>query len=254
MEKSKPELNYVEYHVAYHCNLKCKGCTHYSNIAQPEFGNLVQFQMDMERLSELFANIKKIRLLGGEPLLNAELPEFIKVCRTIFPYSDIRVVSNGLLIPNIKEAVLTTMRDCKADFDITQYPPTQQIIDKIKSRCNEFGLICHVSLPVTEFFDLRNDAGDSNPQEMYEHCISRTCHFLENGKISLCPRPLIYAKFGKEVGIEDDFLAKEIIDIYSDINSGEELLKLFSQPIESCKYCETVNKKLFSWEGNHPYL
>ena len=104
VDSSKPVLNYVECHISYHCNLKCKGCSHFSNIAEPEFPNFEQFQNDMQRLGELFRNIEKIRLLGGEPLLNPELPKYIECCRKIFPLCDMRVVTNGLLIPTVSQS------------------------------------------------------------------------------------------------------------------------------------------------------
>lgn len=40
IDYNKPQLSYIEYHVSNHCNLKCKGCGHYSNLADTEFGNL----------------------------------------------------------------------------------------------------------------------------------------------------------------------------------------------------------------------
>ena len=250
----KPELNYIEYHVSYHCNLKCRGCTHFSNVSDKRFGDLEQFKKDLNRLAELFSNIQKIRLLGGEPLLNPDLHNFVTVCRTTFPNADIRVVSNGLLIPRIDKNLLTVMNENNVEFDISQYPPTTDVLGEIKSICEEYKVNCHISSPIKMFFDLRNDKGDSNPKEMFDNCISKSCHFLEDGKISLCPRPIINKQFGSMVGINYDFLESEIIDIYKDIDNGEQLLDMFSKPIESCKYCETINKKLFEWEGNYPYV
>lgn len=250
----KPELDYIEYHISYHCNLKCKGCTHFSNISDVKFGDFNSYSKDIRRLAELFSNIKKIRLLGGEPLLNKDLVKFIIESRRVFPVADIRVVSNGLLIPKVDRSLLEAMHENNVEFDISQYPPTTELLNDIKEICDVYKVNYHISNPVKTFFDLRNDRGDSDPQEMFKNCISRSCHFLEDGKISLCPRPIINKQFGKVVGIDYDFLETEIIDIYKDIDSGNQLLELFSKPIESCRYCETVNKKFFEWEGNHPYV
>ena len=81
----KPYLDYFEYHISDHCNLKCRGCGHYSNIAIPRFGDLEKYIKDLERLKELFWGIKTIRLMGGEPLLNNKLSDFMFYTRDFFP-------------------------------------------------------------------------------------------------------------------------------------------------------------------------
>ena len=56
-------LLYLETHVADTCNLKCRGCMHFSNIAsKPNFPDLKEFDRDFKRLSELFSNIFKYLL------------------------------------------------------------------------------------------------------------------------------------------------------------------------------------------------
>ena len=60
-------LLYLETHVADTCNLKCRGCMHFSNIAiHPNYPDLQKFEQDFKRLSELFRNIFIIRLMGGD--------------------------------------------------------------------------------------------------------------------------------------------------------------------------------------------
>jgi molybdenum cofactor biosynthesis enzyme MoaA len=73
----KPELKYLELHLTDHCNLNCKGCGHYSPIAQENFASFVEFKKDMLRLGHLFRNIQIIRLMGGEPLLHPDVAFFL---------------------------------------------------------------------------------------------------------------------------------------------------------------------------------
>lgn len=73
-----PELMQIEFHLADHCNLNCKGCTHFSNLVkEPVLADYEQFRQDLRRLSGLFSNIYEIFLLGGEPLLNPDAGNFI---------------------------------------------------------------------------------------------------------------------------------------------------------------------------------
>ena len=67
--KKKESLDYIEYNVVGHCNLNCKGCSHFSNIQKKEFADLATFEKDISMLKKLFSEIRLINLLGGEPLL-----------------------------------------------------------------------------------------------------------------------------------------------------------------------------------------
>ena len=66
-------MEYVEYQVADECNLKCKGCLHFSNlVSAPVHPILGEFERSLIHLKGKFSNIATFRLMGGEPLLNEE--------------------------------------------------------------------------------------------------------------------------------------------------------------------------------------
>lgn len=249
IDVSKPRFDYIEYHVADHCNLKCKGCGHLSNVAKPAFGNLGQFRKDLIRLKELFWGIERIRLMGGEPLLNPELPEFIASAREAFPDTNIRVVSNGLLIPRADDRLLRTMRDCDAGFDVSQYPPTQSIKEDIELRCMENEVQLSLSPLITEFHRRKKEA-PPDAQTAFDKCASSHCHFLLDGKISLCPGPILSKRFSDIV--ERVYFEEDIIDLYDKSLTGFALNEVFSKPNRRCAFCG--NYEQFEWEGNYPRL
>ena len=73
-----PYLSYLEFHVADHCNLNCKYCTHYSPLVEkPVFTDYERFEADFRQLKKLIIDIGVIRIVGGEPLLNPELGKYI---------------------------------------------------------------------------------------------------------------------------------------------------------------------------------
>ena len=117
IDTPKPRLDYLEFHLADHCNLNCRGCAHMSNIAEPHLADLDQYIKDIARLRDLFWGIDRIRLMGGEPLLNDQLPEFIKVTREFFPDTDMHVVTNGLLLTQNKQTLLRVMHDNHCSFN-----------------------------------------------------------------------------------------------------------------------------------------
>ena len=74
MNKMRGPFISFEYHLADHCNLNCKGCDHFSPIAETKLTEFTQFKKDINRMSELFEKkAKSIHILGGEPLLNPEI-------------------------------------------------------------------------------------------------------------------------------------------------------------------------------------
>lgn len=246
---NKPQLSYLEYEVSGHCNLNCKGCTHFSNLEKKEiFGNIDNFSQDIKRLKELFRGIKIIRLLGGEPLLNPELPKFYRIARKFFPDSKIQVVTNGLLIPTMSSEILDEMELLQIEFDITQYLPTSRIIDKIKAKLEERQVKYYVSPLVENFFDRNNFNGDSKIEESFSKCTSRGCHFLHNGKLAVCPRPFTFKRV-ENSNIDNALLESDIINIYDSNMSGEYINERISKPANTCRYCYPQNKlKYFRWQ------
>lgn len=247
----KPRLEYYEYHISYHCNLKCKGCGHYSNLVPPEFGDFEQYERDIHRLKELYSGVKTIRLMGGEPLLNPKLAEFCTITRKAFPDANIRVVTNGLLIPGIDKEVLQVMRKHYIGFDITQYPPTVRLKEKIELKCIENDVAFHMSEPIEKFFSIVNVRGDSDREKEFETCISQKCHFLENGFISVCAMPVLNKKYRDLIDQRIVLSKGDIIDLYDKSLDGFQLNDLLSRPIELCRYCDNTHKKWFEWCGNY---
>ncbi len=254
IDVSKPYLDYFEYHVSDHCNLKCRGCGHYSNIAKPQFGDLESYRRDIRRLKELFWGVKKIRLMGGEPLLNRKLPEFISDTRSIFPDADIMVVTNGLLIPEADDKLLKTMHKKFVRFDISLYPPTNEIKEKIELKCIEHGVNFCFSDLIEQFFDNINYRGDSNQEDAFARCGSNHCHFLEKGKISVCGLPILYKKLQDRLDWDVQIEDRDIIDLYDKDLDGRKLNDLLSKPMPACRYCSDNKAKMFQWQGNYPYF
>ncbi len=43
-------IPYLETHIVDHCNLKCRGCTHFAPLADPYFKSIEEFENDLKRL------------------------------------------------------------------------------------------------------------------------------------------------------------------------------------------------------------
>ena len=58
-------LNYLEICINDFCNMNCKGCSHFANLAPKEFEDFEQVKSDIIRLRQIFSHIDKIRIMGG---------------------------------------------------------------------------------------------------------------------------------------------------------------------------------------------
>ena len=93
-------LEKIDIHITDHCNLNCKGCTHFSPLSEEFYLNIDNFRTDLARLAALTgAQLGQIFLLGGEPLLHPHLTDFFPIARDLFPNTQIIIITNGILLP-----------------------------------------------------------------------------------------------------------------------------------------------------------
>lgn len=233
--KKKPILDYVETEITEFCNLNCKGCCDYSNIAREKtFYELDEFTRDFRRLAELFSGVDKIRLMGGEPLLNPRLTEYVQTAREIFPHADLRIVTNGLLIPKLSDEALRVIRENDCLFDISNYPPTRKAFPGIKKRLEETGVGYDLGFPMNYFVRSIREHPLDDPGPAFRNCIFTHCHMLGHGKLAPCSYAYCIGRLNREYGLS--FPENDYIDLYADV-SGEEIIRRFNRPHEFCKCC-----------------
>ena len=206
----------------------------------------------MERMCELFSTIRTIHLMGGEPLLNPDLPSYIMEARRIFPNSRIVVYTNGLLIPRAGKVLFDAIRNNDACFLITCYPPTGEIKEKIIEVC-ENEQVDYSFLPKVHYFYRQKrrwryfDAGKA-----YKRCSYSFCHTLDDGKLCVCTAPIAEEQ-AKDLSPSICRVSSyDTINIYSpEIKNGYDILDRFSNPIPFCRFCDTKKGERFKWEGHY---
>lgn len=247
----KPCLPYLEYHVSEHCNLKCKGCGHFSNIVKKEkFPNKNEFGSSLFGLSKKFSNIKMIRLMGGEPFLNPDLAFFIYKAKEIFPYSDIRIVTNGLILSKTSTNIIKAIKECGATIDISQYPPTRDIIEDIICFADDNQVKIQIGLEIKSFFaSLKSDVNyNTNVERIFSSCISKTCYFLKDKRLYPCPLGILLYENRDflELDISKEAVMSNSFDLIEGDESGWDILKKLFYPNGFCKYC--TEQRVFAWD------
>lgn len=110
-------MPHIELHISDKCNLNCRGCTHFSPLFDDVGAVLENKMADIKQLKKIFSDILRIDVLGGEPLLNPQLKEYIVELRRELPKTFIQIYTNGLLIPRLDKDVLqaihVTILECQ---------------------------------------------------------------------------------------------------------------------------------------------
>lgn len=244
----KTFMPYLEYNVVDSCNLKCKGCTHFSNLCKDdEYADVDEFKADLIQMAKN-VEIGQLRLLGGEPFLHRRLGDFLDIARNVLPDADINIVTNGLLLTRLDDQIYKKINDNKIGIHISRYKPTDKMLDKIEEVLNEKKVDYFVEDMVIEKFakclDMR---GISNPDNSQKACIALGCRFLNHGRLYKCPFDGlidIFANYYEYQSVPQN----RGIDIYEkDIDWKVLLEQLYQNPIEMCKYCAET-KEMFNWQ------
>ncbi len=253
MDNEKVYIPYLETNLIDSCNLNCKGCTHFANLfSDDDFYKLEDFKRDVKQLSSR-ADILRFRLLGGEPLKLKNLDQYLKIARNYLPQTDLRIVTNGLLIPNTPQYIFDSLRENRIVVDISPYPPTLKILDKIKNILKENNIFYTQSTAggIETFTTFLTLHGGHNPQKSRAVCINDICRFLRNGKIYKCPVDALSYKLVEHFGIKD-FPKATGVDIFA--KNFSTLMEHLDDNIELCYWCNETAREIQWTPENNPKI
>lgn len=248
----KPEIEYLEVHASEVCNLNCRGCGHFANIADKEktpFLEVGSFRKDMLQLKTYFQSIKVFSLMGGEPLLAPKLDQYVVIIRENFPKTKIQILTNGLLIDKMSYTILDSLRKNNVVFVITQYPPTEEKMFEITRFLHKNFLDFYIApFKVKNFAKLIVEAGNEEPKKSYQNCPCKYRPFLESGKMYICPTSALIKRYNCRFDMKINPNDNDYIDIHNFYGSGWDIIKSLKQPSNMCHWCAAGNAELFQWK------
>lgn len=270
---------WLEVNVADHCNLDCQCCDHFAPIADRYCLSVEDFEKDMTRLSELMSGeIGIFKIQGGEPTLNPNLIDFMRITREKFPTSTIFFFTNAILLLRLENGKNGNIWQAMKDYDVTLMITTYPIkldYKKLDEKAKEYGIkyerfveIGKVNpdeagsgkkyygkdidkLSVHHPFDLNGNVPKYEYISCYQFNESIT---LRHGKIYTCPLIPYIGYFNKHFNQSLETTENDYIDIYK-AQSYEEIAEHCSKRADFCKYCKvscrsprkfTISKKELS--------
>lgn len=226
-------LPHVEMHISDHCNLNCKGCTHYSALFEKNFPKFENAINDVIELKSKCSHIIRFYIMGGEPFLNPEIDKYIREITNILSGSDVWIVTNGLLLLSVNEEILKLISKLNVIVSISEYDPTHRIMSKIINRLDKYNVTYDIR-PFDKKQKFIKPLSLNNNSIYPNICISDGCINIWNGKIARCPS-LMYVKRLNEyfdINLPED----GIMDLY-DCPEGKELVNLLKRKVPLCSHC-----------------
>lgn len=239
----------IEFNLTDHCNLNCKGCTHYASIAPETYTPVEQLESDMRHLSSIrgHRSIRQVYLLGGEPLLYPHINEAITLARQLFPWAEISIFTNGLRLPRMDSLFWELCRQNDITLAVTRYPIDFDY-DNVMDLCRREGV------RVTQFgdrgeqdsfFKVRLDPLKRQNRWLSNfRCYSFGCLTVTDGKLFPCPQSACIQNLNRRFGYEFRWESGDYLNV-SDITDAGQILRLRNRPVPFCSYCRKVTPTLY---------
>ena len=245
--RKPPRLHRIVIHLTDHCNLNCKGCSHFSNVAAPAFADPAQLDREFERLADLF-EVTEIYLLGGEPLLHPKLKEFLRSARQHFPRTKLILLTNGILLPKMGPEFWRTMGEERITLMYDDYPISLKT-DLIRERACENGVEVELMEHHDEFFKLPIDfSGSQDPADSFSRCRTvANCPTLRDGRLYPCAYIAYIDLFSEHFGVKGlEPCTNDSISIF-DTDDAYRIMDFLLNPVPWCSHCDFSTSEKYGW-------
>lgn len=234
-------INYIELVVTTKCSLKCKDCANLMQYYKKPYD--VDYEIIEKSINKLINSvdeIKKFRILGGEPFLHSRLEDVINLVANSEKIVSIEVVTNGTIYPK-KQSTINALKNEKVNVVVSNYGKLSKEKDNIMDLKSTYGI--NVSLlEIDHWLDYSNiscrNNDDSYLNIQYKKC-NHQCTSLLNGKLFDCPRSAHSMDLGIIPYNEDEFV--NLIDDDNIDLTRSKLVEMFEgnkQFIKACNYCD----------------
>ena len=204
----------LEFHVAFGCNLTCESCAHYSNHTHSG----VIAPAELERQIALWNRKivpKSFRLLGGEPTLNRDLLDLIRIARQGWPAAggtQLELITNGLRLERFPGLpALLEETDCRLVISVHHDGPDYaRAVEPVRTLVEGWQAAHTIRVDWRTSFkrwtrryhgygSAMKPFADGDQRASWTNCPAKDCVQLFEGKLWKCPAlaylPMQHAKY-----------------------------------------------------------
>lgn len=270
----KHKFSKIEFYITNVCNLNCEGCNRFNNYSFSGWQRWSEYESIYEQWAK-HIDIDHMILLGGEPLLNPDIIEWIYGLNRIFK-RNVQILSNGTRINHVKGLYESLQVNGNwmgiswhnpntiDEFDqkVRQFLKGEVIkIDKNHPE-NKFGAPLmwmdsnQVKIPLWIQYDFYDSAikttptgrltlHDSDPIVAHNNCgfaRFKNYHFIK-GKLYKCGPVALFPEFDQQHNFEISEQDRDLLNSYRPLTvdaypeHGSDFLAELSQPLPQCKFC-----------------
>lgn len=226
----------LDVHIVDHCNCNCRACAHFAPCVTGDVTYAAdEVTRSLQRLADLVPNVVNLWILGGEPLLHPELATIVRNARQYFPWTNIGVVTNGILLPQLPTATAAVMRENNVSMIVSLYPPLHDRVDCIVNILHKHEL--RWSITRCDRFEKRIYNKKIAPREHgFVKCGHNMC--LRGSRVGYCVMALFTDYFNARFG---NLLPEDKgVDIFA-VHDGHELLTALHRPLQLCSQCTSCD-------------
>lgn len=228
------QVNVVE-----NCNLSCRSCSHLSPVLPKYSVEPSALYRDLKILSRHY-HARYLELLGGEPLLHADLLGVIDAARRSTVADEICVLTNGTRLPRMPEEFWE-----RVDRVTVSSYPGHELSEEASNLCLQRARSAGVELVFESKDDFResySELGTTNRRlvrAIYESCAvihDWGCHTVALGRFYKCPQAYFLPKVVDACAGNQE---RDSIRIADSEDFGRDLKAFLqsSRPLVSCGYC-----------------
>ena len=264
----------IEFYITNVCNLTCEGCNRFNNYSFAGWQRWTDYKADYEEWAK-YVDIDKIVILGGEPLLNPDILDWVYGINRIFK-RNVQILSNGTRLNKVKglyEALQANGNwmgiswhnpDTIDEFEQEVHKFLWGNIVKLEKNDtrNEFGADVvwidenRIAIPLWiqwDFYDSaiqRDETGkftlhNSRPEVAHNSCgfrIHKNYHFIK-GKLYKCGPAALFPEFDQQYPFNISDSDRAILHSYQPLSAyefperGSEFLAAIDNQLAMCKFC-----------------
>lgn len=232
----------IEFNLSDHCNLNCRGCTHYSPLAPAEYEPLDRVKRNLEHLADVCGDaIEVLYIIGGEPLIAPHelLTGTMRHMRECFPKARLHLFTNGLALHRMTDDFWDIARRCGIVISMTRYPVNfdyDAAERLVRSRGVELQIFDDRGNAATWFRYPLSPSKSHNRFVSHFRCYNWGCLTVVGDKLYPCSISACSGHLNRAFGThfehcEGDYLVVERI------TSVKQIRRLRNRPVPFCGYC-----------------
>jgi organic radical activating enzyme len=244
------------------CNLSCAGCTTFSDLDHRGYMTWAQARQQIEPWLERL-DIQAFGFMGGEPLINPDLRAWLVGIRELMPNTQIRFITNGLLLERhwwvvdlldqLGNSVLKISKhvnDPRIDSAISQVFASRKWVAIKEFGIDRWhspsGMRFQIASPTRflktfqgDYHDMRPH--DNNIHDAFDVCVQQRCPLLHDSRLYKCGTAGLTPKIVQRHGMPNSALWQPYLTkgLDSDCSDREldKFINNFGKPHAICRQC-----------------